>query len=65
LWAFQVIIGPVILGIALAYATFHYRRRGRLQGESNFSGREIVIYGLPVVIAILLVVFLMLIPGSQ
>jgi heme/copper-type cytochrome/quinol oxidase subunit 2 len=65
LWALQIIVGPIILGLALLYAIFHYRRRGRLQGESNSSGRDIVVYGLPVVIAILLFAFLMLIPGSQ
>ena len=64
LWVLQVVIGPIILGIALVYATFRYRRRRRL-GELNFSAREIVTLVLPVVIAVALFTLLMMIPGSQ
>ena len=63
LWALQVIVGPLILGIALAYATFRYRRRRRL-GETH-STREIITLAVPVVIAVALLTFLMMIPGSQ
>jgi len=63
LWALQIIIGPIILGLALAYATFRYRRRRRL-GETH-STREIVTLAVPVVIAVALLTVLMMIPGSQ
>jgi predicted PurR-regulated permease PerM len=63
LWALQVIVGPLILGLALAYATFQYRRRRRL-GETH-STREIVTLAVPVVIAVALLTILMMIPGSQ
>ena len=29
LWAFVVIGGPIILGLAILYATLQYRKRGR------------------------------------
>jgi predicted PurR-regulated permease PerM len=63
LWALQVIVGPIILGIALAYATFRYRRRRRL-GETH-STREVVMLAVPVIIAVAFVTFLLMIPGSQ
>ena len=65
LWALQIIVGPIVLGIALVYGTFQWRRRRRLQGEGNYTAREIVTIGLPVVIAVALFTFLMMIPGSQ
>jgi len=63
LWALQVIVGPIILGIALVYATFRYRRRRRL-GETH-STREVITLALPVVVAVALLTILMMIPGSQ
>jgi predicted PurR-regulated permease PerM len=63
LWALQVIVGPLVLGIALAYGAFQYRRRRR-QGELNSAG-QIVAVALPVVIAVALFTFVMMIPGSQ
>jgi hypothetical protein len=63
LWALQIVVGPLILGIALAYATFKYYRRRRL-GETH-STREIVMLAVPVVIAVALLTILMMIPGSQ
>jgi hypothetical protein len=63
LWALQVIVGPLVLGLALAYGTFQYRRRRR-QGELNSAG-QIVTLALPVVIAVALFTMLMMIPGSQ
>ena len=63
LWALQVIVGPLVLGLALAYGTFQYRRRWR-QGELNSAG-QIVTLALPVVIAVALFTMLMMIPGSQ
>jgi predicted PurR-regulated permease PerM len=63
LWALQVIVGPLVLGIALAYATFRYRRRRRL-GETH-STREIITLAVPVIIAVALLTILMMIPGSQ
>ncbi len=63
LWALQVIAGPIILGIALAYATFRYRSRRRL-GEMN-STREMVTLAVPVIIAVALFTILMMIPGSE
>ena len=42
LWLLQIILGPIILGIALAYGTFQWRRRRRLQGEGNYTTREVV-----------------------
>jgi hypothetical protein len=65
IWALQVIVGPLVLGIALAYAGFQWRRRRRLQGEGNYTAGEIVTIGLPVLVAVALLTFLMMIPGSQ
>ena len=68
LWALQIVIGPLILGVALVYAVFHYRRSRRLQGEGvggPRTTRDMMIYGLPVAIAVVLLAFLMLIPGSR
>ena len=65
LWSLQIVLGPIVLGIALAYAAFQWRRRRRLQGEENYTVREIVTIALPVVIAVALLTFLMMIPGSQ
>jgi hypothetical protein len=63
LWALQVIVGPLVLGIALAYGAFQYRRRRR-QGELKSAG-QVVALALPVVIAVALFTMLMMIPGSQ
>ena len=63
LWALQIVVGPLILGIALVYATFQYRRRRR-QGELKSTG-QIVILAVPVVIAVALLTLLLMIPGSQ
>jgi hypothetical protein len=42
LWAFVVIGGPIILGLALIYATFQYRKRGRhLDSVSEDSARRV------------------------
>jgi hypothetical protein len=65
LWLLQIILGPIILGIALAYGTFQWRRRRRLQGEGNYTTREVVMLALPVVIGVVLFTVLMMIPGSQ
>ena len=68
LWGLQIVVGPIILGIALVYAALHYRRTRRLQGEGSAgprTTRDMMIFGLPVVIAVLLLAFLMLIPGSR
>ena len=63
LWALQIVIGPLILGLALVYATFQYRRRRRL-GELKSTG-QIVALVVPVVIAVALLTLLLMIPGSQ
>ena len=63
LWALQIIVGPLILGIALVYATFQYRRRRRL-GELKSTG-QIIGLAVPVIIAVALLTVLMMIPGSQ
>jgi hypothetical protein len=68
LWALQIVVGPLILGIALVYAVFHYRRGRRLQGEGAGgprTTRDMMIYGLLVAVAVILLAFLMLIPGSR
>ena len=65
LWALQVVVGPLVLGIALAYAAFQWRRRRRLQGEGNYTTREIATIAIPVVVAVALLTILMMIPGSQ
>ena len=65
LWSLQVILGPLVLGIALAYGALQWRRRRKLQGEGNYTTREIVMIGLPAVIAVALLTILMMIPGSQ
>lgn len=42
LWAFVVIGGPVILGLAILYATIQYRKRGRdLDQASQDSARRV------------------------
>lgn len=65
LWSLQIIGGPIVLGLALAYAAFQWRRRRKLQGESSYTAREVITVALPVVIAVALFTFLMMIPGSQ
>ena len=65
LWLLQIILGPIILGIALAYGAFQWRRRRRLQGEGNYTTREVVMLALPVVIGVVLFTVLLLIPGSE
>ena len=65
LWALQVVVGPIILGLALLYGMSQWRRRRRLQGEGNYTTREIVTIALPVVVAVALFTILMMIPGSQ
>jgi hypothetical protein len=68
LWALQIVVGPLILGIALVYAASHYRRSRRLQGEGAGgprTTRDMLVYGLPVAIAVVLLAFVMLIPGSR
>jgi hypothetical protein len=65
LWALQIVVGPIILGLALAYGMFQWRRRRRLQGEGNYTTREIVMMGLPAIAAVALLTILMMIPGSQ
>jgi hypothetical protein len=65
LWALQVIVGPLALGIALAYGAFQWRRRRRPQGEGNYTAGEIATIAIPVVIAVALFTVLMMIPGSQ
>jgi hypothetical protein len=63
LWLMQVIVGPIVLALALAYATFQYRRRRGL-GEMR-SPRQIVLVAVPVIAAVALLTFLLMIPGSQ
>lgn len=42
LWAFVVIGGPIILGLAILYATIQYRKRGRhLDQVSQDSARRV------------------------
>ncbi|VWX53639.1 hypothetical protein [Novosphingobium sp. 9U] len=42
LWAFVVIGGPIILGLAILYATLQYRKRGRhLDQLSQDSARQV------------------------
>lgn len=42
LWAFVVIGGPIILGLAILYATIRYRNRGReLDQLSEDSARRL------------------------
>lgn len=42
LWAFVVIGGPIILGLAILYATIQYRRRGRDRDRiSEQSARQV------------------------
>ena len=64
LWALQIIVGPLVLGIALAYAAFRWRRR-RVQGAGGYTGREVAMIALPVVIAVALFTVLMMMPGSE
>jgi hypothetical protein len=65
LWLLQIVLGPLILGIALAYGTFQWRRRRRLQGEGNYTTREVLMLALPVAIGVIIFTALMMIPGSQ
>ena len=65
LWLLQIILGPVILGLALAYGTFQWRRRRRLQGEGNYTTREVLMLALPVLLGVIIFTALMMIPGSQ
>jgi hypothetical protein len=65
LWFLQIVLGPLILGLALLYGTFQWRRRRRLQGEGNYTTREVVMIALPVVIGVVIFTALMMIPGSQ
>jgi uncharacterized membrane protein YidH (DUF202 family) len=65
LWFLQIVLGPLILGLALLYGTFQWRRRRRLQGEGNYTTREVVMIALPVVIGVVIFTVLMMIPGSQ
>ena len=64
LWALQIVVGPIILGLALLYGVSQWRRR-RLQGEGNYTTRAVVTIVLPVVVAVALFTFLMMIPGSE
>ncbi|MEW9854854.1 hypothetical protein [Novosphingobium sp. M1R2S20] len=42
LWAFVIIGGPIILGLALIYATVQYRNRGReLDRASQESAKRV------------------------
>lgn len=42
LWGFLIIGGPIILGLAIAYGTFQYRKRGRhLDAVSEESARRV------------------------
>ncbi|MFC3215238.1 MULTISPECIES: hypothetical protein [Novosphingobium] len=42
LWAFVIIGGPILLGLAIAYATIQYFRRDRrLDAVSDESAREL------------------------
>jgi heme/copper-type cytochrome/quinol oxidase subunit 2 len=65
LWMLQIVVGPIVLGLALAYAAFQWRRRRRLQGESNYTTREVMMLALPVVVGVVVFTALMMIPGSQ
>ena len=64
LWALQIVVGPIVLGIALAYGAFQWRRR-RLQGQGKYTARDIATIAVPVVVAVVLFTVLMMIPGSQ
>ena len=64
-WLLQVVLGPLILGLALAYAAFQWRRRRRLQGEGSYTSGEVIKLALPVVIGVVIFTVLMMIPGSQ
>jgi hypothetical protein len=65
LWLLQIVLGPLILGLALAYAALQWRRRRRLQGEGNYSSGEVVKLAVPIVIGVVIFTVLMMIPGSQ
>ena len=65
LWFLQIVLGPLILGLALLYGTFQWRQRRRLQGEGNYTTRDVVMIALPVVIGVVIFTALMMIPGSQ
>jgi len=42
LWGFLIIGGPIILGLALIYATFQYRTRNRhMDAASEASARQV------------------------
>ncbi len=64
-WLLQIVLGPLILGLALAYGAVRWRRRRRLQGEGNYTTREVVMLALPVVIGVVIFTALMMIPGSE
>jgi heme/copper-type cytochrome/quinol oxidase subunit 2 len=63
LWILQTIAGPLVLGLALLYATFQYRSRRR-SGELT-SLKQGIALAVPVIAAAALLVFLMTIPGSR
>ncbi len=65
LWLLQIVLGPIILGLALAYGVLQWRRGRRLQGEGKYTTREVVMVAVPVVIGVVIFTILMLIPGSE
>jgi hypothetical protein len=40
LWGFLVIGGPIVLGLALIYGTFQYRRRDRRMDQVSEDGAK-------------------------
>jgi hypothetical protein len=66
IWSLPVILGPLVLGLAMAYAALRWRRRRRLRpGETRHDLHDMIAYGLPVLIALAILVYLMLLPGSS